>query len=67
MVARCKIGLESTIIDLTNKPTILRLGGLDVKKYKIHLNKKFTPQLNLKKKYAWSIFIPLLSWNSFEN
>ena len=25
---RCKIGLESTIINLTGKPTILRLGGI---------------------------------------
>ena len=26
---KCSIGLESTIIDLTGKPAILRLGGLD--------------------------------------
>ena len=32
---KCQIGLESTIIDLTDKPTILRLGGLDIKKIKI--------------------------------
>ena len=27
---RSKIGLESTIIDLTNKPKIIRLGGLNL-------------------------------------
>ena len=27
-----KVGLESTIINLTNKPKVLRLGGLDIKK-----------------------------------
>ena len=27
---KCKIGLESTIINLLNKPEILRLGGLDI-------------------------------------
>jgi len=37
---RCKIGLESTIVDLTNKPTILRHGAIPEEKiYKI-LNKK---------------------------
>ena len=28
MEDRCKIGLESTIIDLTGKPTILRQGAI---------------------------------------
>jgi L-threonylcarbamoyladenylate synthase len=37
---RCKIGVESTIINLLNKPTILRLGGLDVSKIKKILKKK---------------------------
>ena len=27
---RCQIGLESTIINLLSKPTILRFGGLDL-------------------------------------
>ena len=41
---KCSIGIESTIVSLVNKPTILRLGGLDVSKiqktlgYKMHLN-----------------------------
>lgn len=37
---RSSIGLESTIIDLRNKPKILRLGGLDVSKIKRTLNKE---------------------------
>ena len=43
---RCAIGVESTIINLTNKPAILRLGGLDISKiiktlgFKIDLNIK---------------------------
>ncbi len=41
---RSKIGLESTIIDLTGKPKILRLGGLDIK----NLNKILKLNLNYK-------------------
>ena len=37
---RCKIGLESTIIDLTTKPTILRPGCITVKKIQKILKKK---------------------------
>ena len=37
---RCKIGLESTIIDLTNKPTILRQGIITVEKIHNILRKK---------------------------
>ena len=29
---KCQIGVESTIINLTTKPTILRFGGLDISK-----------------------------------
>ena len=29
---KCKIGVESTIINIINKPTILRFGGLEVSK-----------------------------------
>ena len=32
MVVIQKVGLESTIINLVNKPQVLRLGGLDIKK-----------------------------------
>ena len=37
---RSSIGLESTIIDLRNKPKILRLGGLEISSIKKFLNKK---------------------------
>ena len=47
---KCKIGLESTIIDLTNKPTILRLGGLRVKEIQNTLNKKIYTSIKPKKK-----------------
>jgi L-threonylcarbamoyladenylate synthase len=47
---KCKIGLESTIIDLTNKPTILRLGGLGVKEIQNTLNKKIYTSIKPKKK-----------------
>ena len=29
---KCQIGVESTIINLTDKPTILRFGGLEISK-----------------------------------
>ena len=38
---RCKIGIESTIINLLNKPKLLRLGGLDISKIEKTLQKKF--------------------------
>ena len=45
---QCKIGLESTIIDLTGKPTILRPGSITSKKiYKI-IKKKITIKTNSK-------------------
>jgi len=36
----CKIGIESTIISLIKKPTLLRFGGIDISKIKQTLNKK---------------------------
>ena len=39
---QCKIGLESTIIDLTVKPTILRPGSISVEKIQKILKKKVT-------------------------
>ena len=47
---KCQIGLESTIINLLNKPAILRLGGLDVLKIEKVLKKKILIKNNLKKK-----------------
>ncbi|MDC3342429.1 L-threonylcarbamoyladenylate synthase [Candidatus Pelagibacter sp.] len=49
---RCQIGLESTIINLLSKPTILRFGGLDISKIEKILKKKFLIKTNLKKKIA---------------
>jgi len=49
---KCVIGLESTIIDLVNKPTILRLGGLDVSKIEKILEKKVSLVINPNKKTA---------------
>jgi L-threonylcarbamoyladenylate synthase len=43
---KCNIGLESTIINLTNKPTILRLGGLDISKIEKVLGKKINININ---------------------
>ena len=49
---RCQIGLESTIINLLSKPTILRFGGLDISKIEKILKKKVLIKTNLKKKIA---------------
>ena len=48
---KCKVGLESTIVSLTNKPTILRLGGLDIAKIKKTLKKRIYTNINPKKKF----------------
>ena len=37
---KCNIGVESTIINLTNKPSLLRFGGLEVSKIEKILKKK---------------------------
>ena len=49
---KCKIGIESTIVNLINEPTILRLGGLDVSKIEKVLNKKILINTNSKKRIA---------------
>ena len=49
---RCQIGVESTIINLLNKPTILRFGGLDISKIENILKKKVLIKTNSKKKIA---------------
>ena len=48
----CAIGIESTIINLIGKPTILRLGGLDVSKIQKTLGFKLDIAINSKKKIA---------------
>ena len=47
---KCSIGIESTIISLTGKPTILRLGGLDISKIQKTLGSKIYKNINPKKK-----------------
>ena len=49
---RCKIGVESTIINLLGKPMILRLGGLDFLKIEKILKKKIFVKINSKKKIS---------------
>jgi L-threonylcarbamoyladenylate synthase len=49
---KCQIGVESTIINLTAKPTILRFGGLDISKIKKILKKKVLIKTKSKKKIA---------------
>ena len=49
---RCQIGLESTIINLLSKPTILRFGGLDISKIEKILKKRVVIDTNSKKKIA---------------
>ena len=49
---RCQIGVESTIINLLSKPTILRFGGLDISKIENILKKKVLIKTIKKKKIA---------------
>ena len=43
---KCQIGVESTIINLIEKPTILRFGGLDVSKLEKVLNNRILINTN---------------------
>jgi len=49
---KCSIGIESTIISLIGKPTILRLGGLDISKIKKALGLTIDIDIDPKKKTA---------------
>ena len=49
---KCSVGIESTIINLVNKPTILRLGGLDISKIQKTLGFKVDIIINPKNKSA---------------
>ena len=49
---KCNIGVESTIINLTNKPMLLRFGGLEISKIEKILKKKISININSKKKIA---------------
>ena len=48
----CAIGIESTIVNLIGKPTVLRLGGLDISKIQKTLGFKLDLANNPKKKVA---------------
>ena len=48
----CAIGIESTIVNLTGRPSILRLGGLDILKIQKILGFKMNVSINPKKKMA---------------
>ena len=65
---QCKIGLESTIIDLTGKPTILRPGSISAEKIQKILKKKIKINNNPKKiKGPWTIKITLFPRNTSYN
>ena len=49
---KCQIGVESTIINLTTKPTILRFGGLDISEIKKILKRRILIDTKSKKKIA---------------
>ena len=49
---KCQIGVESTIINLTAKPTILRFGGLDISKIEKILKRRILIDTKSKKKIA---------------
>ena len=49
---RCAIGIESTIVDLTGRPIILRVGSLDVSKIKNFLGFKINININPKRKFS---------------
>ena len=48
----CTIGIESTIVNLIGRPSILRLGGLDILKIQKTLGFKINVSINPKKKIA---------------
>ena len=49
---KCQIGVESTIINLTTKPTLLRFGGLEISKIERVLKKKILINTNSRIKVA---------------
>tara|TARA_B100000787_G_scaffold40355_1_gene28633 strand:+ start:392 stop:1324 length:933 start_codon:yes stop_codon:yes gene_type:complete len=49
---KCSVGIESTIINLIGRPTILRLGGLDISKIQKTLGLTINININPKKKTA---------------
>ena len=56
MCIRDRIGVESTILNLLEKPSLLRYGGLDTKKIENVLKKKLLININSKKKLSPGLF-----------
>ena len=53
---KCKIGVESTILNLLDKPALLRYGGLDTKKIEKVLKRQILINTNSKKKISPGLF-----------
>ena len=53
---KCKIGVESTILSLLNKPSLLRYGGLDILEIEKVLSKKILIKINTKNKISPGLF-----------
>ena len=53
---RCSIGVESTIINLTNNLSILRLGGLNVSKIKKIIKKQISLKIKSRNKISPGLF-----------
>ena len=53
---KCKIGIESTIVNLLDRPSILRYGGLDVSKIQKVLKKKLLIKTTTKRKISPGLF-----------
>ena len=53
---KSKIGVESTILNLLEKPSVLRYGGLDIKKIENVLKKRLLINTNSKKKLSPGLF-----------
>ncbi len=53
---KSKIGVESTILNLLKKPSLLRYGGLDIKKIENVLKKKVLIKTNSKNKLSPGLF-----------
>ena len=53
---KCKIGVESTILSLLNKPSLLRYGGLDILEIEKVLRKKILVKINTKNKISPGLF-----------
>ncbi len=54
---KSKIGVESTILNILNKPSLLRYGGLDISRIEKVLNKKLLIKTNTKKKLSPGLYV----------